>query len=530
VQFAGTGIVPKLFESIEPLQGVRRVLWWLAVALPVSLLGAAEGSHLMASLNDPVPGVLEAMHAHADPAPARGPAPARRAVVVLIDGLGGDAFEARLREGTLGDVAWKVSLDSGVPSRSRPVYHSILTGVPQWAAGILGNGYSRERADGVSDRVRDGGGKVAWMLETVPWFCELFCGPWDLVVRGRVVTIPETFEGVWDSGPNLIVLHLTEVDEAGHRYGAASEEYEAASRRAFGIVASFRAIVRERRGGPSAIWFVGADHGHTPHGGHGGPEEAVRRVSWVALYDRGSTADASGYAAPPMTPVTALAPTIARALGVSAPRESIADGLPLMTSFLGEPFHANVERVRAIEVARTANRARPLGNARSRAAFIVGLLIATFAAIVIARRKQGLAETFVFVVAVAGFLAVGPGLSMSSVRTEGWYLARGLLTLTTFGAAAWAVARRWASPFVSAGACVVFPLLALVAMRGSLGQSDVTAVESVLWPSLGLVPASVCTAIAIIEVAVVVRARVQRALTLWSGARVVEASYDSSLE
>jgi hypothetical protein len=486
---------------------MRGALRWLVVALPVSLLGAAEGSHLMASLNDPVPGVLEALHAHADPPAAHAPAPVRRVVVVLIDGLGGDSFDAHLREGTLGDVPWKVSLDSGVPSRSRPVYHAILTGVPQWAAGILGNGYAVGRADGVTDRVRDGGGKVAWMLETVPWFCELFCARGDFVVQGRAVTVPQTFERVWDSAPDLLVLHLTEVDEAGHRYGAESAEYDAASRRAIGIVASFRAIAREKPGGDSALWFVGADHGHTAHGGHGGPEEAVRRVSWIALFDHGSKADDGSVAARPMTPVTALAPTIARALGVEAPRESMADGLPLLNALLGDPFRGSAGRLNAVEAARAANDARPLGNARSRAMLILGVLTATFAAIVGSRRRQGIAETVVFMVAIAGFLLAGPGLSMSSVRTESWYLVRGVCTLTIFAAVTWGFARRWASPVVVAGASTVFPLVALVAMRGSLGRSDVSPLESVLWPSLGLVPPSVCAAIAIIEVGVVVLAR-----------------------
>jgi hypothetical protein len=497
---------------------LRRVFSWLAVALPASLLGAAEGSHLMGSLNDPVPGTLEALHAHEDPPPRSpaSPAPARRVVVVLIDGLGGDAFDARLREGALGEVPWRVSLDSGYPSRSRPVYHAILTGVPQWAAGILGNGYARARADSVADGVRDGGGKVAWMLETVPWFCELFCGHGDIVVEGRSIRSPQTFERVWDSAPDLIVLHLTEVDEVGHRYGAESEEYEAASRRAIAVVANFRAMSRTKQDGTKAIWFVGADHGHTGHGGHGGPEEAVRRVSWVALYDQGSKADGGDCAAPPMTPATALAPTIARALGVRAPRESMADGLPLLTTLLGEPLKASTERIDAVASARAATDARPLGNARSRAVLIVGLLVATFAGIVAWRPKQGLAETAVFLVAIAGFLAAGPGLSMSSVRTEGWYLARGLLTLTIFAATAWAITRRWASPYVSAAACFVFPVLALVAMRGSLGRSDVTPLESVLWPSLGLVPASVCAAIAIVEIGVAAVARYPGWLHPWS--------------
>ena len=487
------------------------VLRWLVVALAVSLLGAFEGSHLMASLNDPVPGVLEALHASIDPPAAPPAVPARRVVVVLVDGLGGDAFDARLREGTLGDVPWRVSLDSGVPSRSRPVYHAIFTGVPQWASGIRGNGYAPGRADSVAERVRAAGGKVAWMLETVPWFCELFCAQGDLLVEGQAATTPAAFERVWDSAPDLLVLHLTEVDEAGHLYGAESAEYVAASQRAVGVVAAFRAIASRKPGGDGAIWFIGADHGHTAHGGHGGPEEAVRRVSWIALFDQRPSSDGAASAVRPMVPVTSLGPTIARALGVDAPRESMADGLPLLTALLGEPFHASTARIREAEAARSRGDARALGSAAPRAVFIVGVLVAMFAAIVGFRRRRGVAEAAVFVVAVAGFLVVGPGLSMSSERTEGWYLAHGLATLTIFATVAWAVARRWASPLMLASVCVVFPLLALVAMRGSLGRSDVTPLESVLWPSLGLVPASVCAAIALVEVWVVLRARRARA-------------------
>lgn len=484
---------------------LRRCLSWLALAVPVSLLGAFEGSHLMGSLNDLTPGVIEALHAHADPPGPAARAPSRRVVVVVIDGLGGDAFEARIREGTLGDVPWLVSLDSGVPSRSRPVYHAMLTGVPQWAGSIRGNGYATARADSVADRVRAAGGRVAWMLEGVPWFCELFCAPGDVVVRGRGVTSPETFQRVWDAAPDLIVLHLLDVDDAGHVYGAASRPYEEASRRAIETVAALRAIARGKPGADSSIWLVGADHGHTAHGGHGGPEEAVRRVSWIALLGAGIDGGDSGASAVrPLSPVTALAPTIARALGVDAPRESMADGLPLLPALLGSPLQASAARVRAVEAARASHAGRLLGSARSRAILIVSMLVATFVVWIGLRRRRGLAESAVFVVAIAGFLATGPGQSMSSERTEGAYLAHGLLALTIFAAAAWAVARRWASAHASAAVCVVFPLLALGAMRGSLGLSDVTPLESVLWPSLGLVPASVCAAIALIEVAVAV--------------------------
>jgi len=183
----------------------------------------------------------------------------------------------------------------------------------------------------------------------------------------------------------------------------------------------------------------------------------------------------------------------------------MADGLPVLPALFGEPLRASIERIRAVEAARAQSDARTLGNAPSRAALIVGGLVATFLALVGLRRRRGLAETGVFVIAIAGFLVAGPGLSMSSVRTEDHYLARGLFTLAIFAVAAWAFARRWASAHVVAAACVVFPVLALVAMDGSLGRSDVTPLESVLWPSLGLVPPSVCAAIAAVELFVLAR-------------------------
>jgi hypothetical protein len=478
-----------------------RALRWLAVALAASCLGAYEGCTLMGSLNEPTPGVLDALHAHADPPVPVSPPVARRVVIVVIDGLGADAFDARWRESPLADAPWHVTLDSGVPSRSRPVYHELLTGVPAWASGIRSNVYAKGRADSVADRVRAAGGKVAWMLEEVPWFCDLFCAPGDIVVEGREVESPAAFARVWDAAPALIVVHLVDVDEAGHQHGADSPAYEEASRHAFATVAALRDVTRSKPGANDVLWLVGADHGHTAHGGHGGPEPEVRRVSWIAFSNAPFHADWGAAAVKPMTPVASLAPTIAKVLGILPPRESMTDGLPLLPADLGPPFFADVARVRAVEEARAATDARPLENARSRAILILGVLGATFAGLVGFRRRRGRAEAAVFAIAIAGFLTVGPGLSMSSSRTEIGYLAHGLVTLAIFAGAAWVYARRSASPWVVASVSFVFPILALVAMRGSLGRSDVTPLESVLWPSLGLVPPSVCTAIAVVEAA-----------------------------
>ena len=84
---------------------------------------------------------------------------------------------------------------------------------------------------------------------------------------------------------------------------------------------------------------------------------------------------------------------------------------------------------------------------------------------------------------------------------------RGIVVLVVFAAAAWTAARRWASPMAAALVCGVFPVVALGAMQGSLGWADATPFEWVTWTSLGLVPASVCAAIAVVEIAWVIGGR-----------------------
>jgi hypothetical protein len=479
---------------------LRRVLIWLALAAAVSFFGAATGRVLLTSLNDPIPTVLDALHAHADPAPAFAPAPARPVVIVLIDGLGEAAFNARLAEGALGPVQWKASLDTGVPSLSRPVYHAILTGVPQWASGIRQNGYARGRADSVPDRVRAGGGKVAWMLGGVQWFHELFGAPGDTYEAGPAALSAETFARVCRERPTLTVIHFTEVDSAGHHHGAASDEYLDASRRTMAMVAALRAEARDLPGGRDAIWFVGADHGHMARGGHGGPEAAVRRVSWVALYD---VASGNGESEPvdvaPGDTVASLAPTFARALGVDAPRESMADGLPFRAAALGAPLRSDPERVGAVEAARARHDTGLLASEATRVAVAIAATIAAFGVLAWKRGKRGIAESVCAVVAVAGFLVAGPALSLSAVRTEPAYLIQAVTTMSLAAAIAWVAARRSASPVTATLASAVLPLAALVVTRGSLGLSDATSVEAVLWPSMGLVPVSVCAGIAVVE-------------------------------
>ena len=67
-------------------------------------------------------------------------------------------------------------------------------------------------------------------------------------------------------------VHILQVDSAGHAHGHDSPEYHDAATRADALVGTLVAAA------PDARWFLLSDHGHLPHGGHGGEERAIRHV------------------------------------------------------------------------------------------------------------------------------------------------------------------------------------------------------------------------------------------------------------
>lgn len=83
--------------------------------------------------------------------------------------------------------------------------------------------------------------------------------------------------------PDFLFTHLDQVDHAGHRDGAASDEYLDAVRRIDEQVGRITAAVDARAEvNPAERWtiLVTADHGHRPRGGHGGqsPDETTNFV------------------------------------------------------------------------------------------------------------------------------------------------------------------------------------------------------------------------------------------------------------
>jgi hypothetical protein len=79
------------------------------------------------------------------------------------------------------------------------------------------------------------------------------------------------------AAPDLAFLEYTMTDDCGHQWGGASDEYRQA---ALLIDDQIRRLA-ETLDLRSTVLMVTADHGHTPRGGHGGPEAPVMQVPLV---------------------------------------------------------------------------------------------------------------------------------------------------------------------------------------------------------------------------------------------------------
>jgi hypothetical protein len=412
-------------------------------------------------------------------------------VVVLVDGVGSKALEERIDTGVLGPVAWRARLDSGVPSLSRPAYHALLTGVPQQVSGIRHNSYARARADSVPARIHASGGKVGYLLEGVNWFHELFGEPGDPVFHGDAARDPSFLAQAFAEGASLVIVHLTRTDGAGHGHGAASPEYASEVRQAFDAIARLRAESAKLPGGSDVLWLVGADHGHTAQGGHGGPEREVRDVTWVAL----------GPGVEPRSldervPIGAMAPTLAAWLGIPSPKHSLSDPLPLASAHEQADLAARALRRQNVNRA-LAERRASVTRAHAITAGIALLALALASRVLGAARF--LASVAPTLAAIALFVALGPGITLSAVSTEAVFITRASIVATLGALVCWLVVRRhatWPLATLTAG---VLPLTALAATLGSSGLSDASGAEVLLYPSTGLFPAAVLVGCLLVE-------------------------------
>lgn len=368
-------------------------------ALALALFCGRAAFQFMPALDLPRPLV-------ADAPPLLGPAPprlARRVVLVLVDGLRLDSSYGRPFLDRLRAAGIDASARSHFPTISLPNYVSVVTGMePRWS-GVRTNGFARPvRLDSVMARARAAGLRVAYVAHRSGELPLMFPEALD---EGGLAPWPGGTEralaNALGRGDELILWWIEDVDEAGHRFGAATPEYRTAARRVDQRLEALLASLDLER---DAIVVV-ADHGHVDQGGHGGMEEEVVNVPLVL---------AGAGVRPGATLLDArlidVAPTVAALLGLPAPAQAF--GRVLTEALELDP--AAADAVRAADEARLAalvpiaedavrDRRAVAVRARRAAAFGVGLGVLLAGGVWLARRGTVRIDRRVLLIAVPAF-------------------------------------------------------------------------------------------------------------------------------
>jgi arylsulfatase A-like enzyme len=268
------------------------------------------------------------------------PLEARRHVVVIsIDGLPPEAIEAagaRNLQRLMAEGAHALEARTILPSRTLPSHASMLTGVDVPAHGIDWN------TDRVHERglvrvptvfgiAREAGLTTGAAIGKSKFRHLLHPGSLDRVSvprGGEVWLSPEVTQTavqmIRHSAPDLLFVHLSDPDIAGHGFGWMSPPYRWAVRRADAAVGRIVRAARARFG-DGLVVIVTSDHGG--HGRtHGSDAEADVRIPWIAW---GAAVEPGPIEAPVRTYDTAA--TALWLLGVPIPPEW--DGAPVTSAF-----------------------------------------------------------------------------------------------------------------------------------------------------------------------------------------------------
>ncbi|HUH01523.1 MAG TPA: alkaline phosphatase family protein [Kofleriaceae bacterium] len=382
----------------------RRVFAPVIMAVILVLLGGdmalqlgLTGSRFLPRLNDPHPAL-----ARSEPYAGRAQRPrlARSVFVVILDGL-------RVRESIglryldeLRRRGIEATASSHYPSFSRPNYVSIVTGVPPMWSGVRSNQYDEPVAlESIMATAGNAGLGSAFVSDLSPGLPRMFTRPVDDAAgAARFVSDFHDMHYVrWPGGfvlaahllierrYPLVVMHLGDVDVAGHEFGADSPEYLAATVSVDQQLQLALANIDLER---DAVVVV-ADHGHTDAGGHGGLEPEVIEVPLIL-----AGAGVRPAAAVSGARLIDIAPTVATLLGVQPPGHglgrTLTEALILPDETAAAIRAADAERITRNELIVAA--ARDTGSARVaakriwRVPLVLGLFVVGIVLIVAARR------------------------------------------------------------------------------------------------------------------------------------------------
>jgi len=214
------------------------------------------------------------------------PVLAQRVVLVIVDGMRDDVSRSEMSVLTrLRTYGADITLTAPQPSLSYPNWTTILSGAPQDISGVTTNWFEgRVAVPTLVDVAAQSGRRVAvigpedfstlYGIEKGP---AVSLRPWPKGGYLSATLIDDALRIAKLTDPQLMVVHLPDLDEAGHEYGGDSKEYrDVAHKIGIDLARLVDGMQRD-----DTAFIVVADHGHIATGGHGGWEPVVTTVPGV---------------------------------------------------------------------------------------------------------------------------------------------------------------------------------------------------------------------------------------------------------
>jgi arylsulfatase A-like enzyme len=221
----------------------------------------------------------------------------RNVVVVSIDGLRPDAiqrFAAHTLQRLMDEGSYTLSASTIHPSKTLPSHTSMLTGQPPERHGVLWNNVATADADAI-ELPNVFSVARAHGYSTAAFFSKAKFQPLQLEGTLDYSQAPGGLFGRWSSErtvsdvaayletakPNLLFVHLTDPDAAGHRDGWMTAGYGRAVLAADKAVNRLIALAGKAYGPGNFSLIVTADHGGHGHN-HGSDDPRDVTIPWIA--------------------------------------------------------------------------------------------------------------------------------------------------------------------------------------------------------------------------------------------------------
>jgi arylsulfatase A-like enzyme len=271
-----------------------------------------------------------------------GPALTPNVVLVSIDGLRPDAIEqfgAPTLQRFIREGSYSLTARTILPSKTLPSHTSMLSGEPPEQHGVLWNNVTSAETDVVEfptvfSVARGHGYRTAAFFSKAKFqplqrpgsldYSQAPGGWWGRWSSRR--TVDDIIEHLAGARPNVLFVHLTDPDRAGHSSGWMSSDYGRAVRETDAALATLVAAADTAYGSGNYSVIVTADHGGHDYS-HGSDDVRDVTIPWIA-WGRGVSAGQIGGDIETVD----TAATVLWLLGVPPPAQW--DGTPVTHAFV----------------------------------------------------------------------------------------------------------------------------------------------------------------------------------------------------